>query len=273
MNMFQDRKSENDVFGTKEWAHHNENCVVGCSHDCKYCYAKSMAARFKRVSANEWKNETLRGNYFNRKFPKRNGIIMFPSSHDVSPKHLSECITFASNMLSAGNKVLIVSKPHLNCIKAICQACLKYKDQLLFRFTIGSVYSDILNFWEPGASSFHERLDSLKFAYKSGFETSVSCEPMLDDQVHQIIEAVQPYITDSIWIGKPNNLIGRLKINGFGNDSETMNKAQSLLTDLDNGFIRSLHSMHKDNPLIRWKDSIRKVLQHTTGNSNSQKGE
>ena len=31
------------VSGTKEWADRNENCLDGCSHDCKYCYAKAMA--------------------------------------------------------------------------------------------------------------------------------------------------------------------------------------------------------------------------------------
>jgi DNA repair photolyase len=34
------------VFGTKEWADRIENCLDGCSHDCKYCYAKVTAVRF-----------------------------------------------------------------------------------------------------------------------------------------------------------------------------------------------------------------------------------
>ena len=36
------------VFGTYEWAVKNFNIVSGCSHNCKYCYSKEMAIRFKR---------------------------------------------------------------------------------------------------------------------------------------------------------------------------------------------------------------------------------
>ncbi len=51
--------SSRPVFGNKEWASHDENCLVGCSHDCRYCYAKSMAIRFKRKTPVTWKNEVL----------------------------------------------------------------------------------------------------------------------------------------------------------------------------------------------------------------------
>ena len=37
-------------FGVEEWAKHSANCFYGCSHDCQYCYAKSMAVRFKRCN-------------------------------------------------------------------------------------------------------------------------------------------------------------------------------------------------------------------------------
>ncbi len=44
------------VFGTHEWASYNENCLLGCSHDCRYCYAKSIAIRLKRKTPTDWKN-------------------------------------------------------------------------------------------------------------------------------------------------------------------------------------------------------------------------
>jgi len=37
------------VLGTEEWADENENLINGCSHDCKYCYAKAIAIQYKRV--------------------------------------------------------------------------------------------------------------------------------------------------------------------------------------------------------------------------------
>jgi len=48
------------VFGTTEWATHNENCINGCSHDCKYCYSKSMAIQYKRKTPENWQDEELK---------------------------------------------------------------------------------------------------------------------------------------------------------------------------------------------------------------------
>ena len=36
--------------GTQEWSVKTINCCTGCSHDCRYCYAKGMAVRFKQVT-------------------------------------------------------------------------------------------------------------------------------------------------------------------------------------------------------------------------------
>ena len=42
--------------GTQEWSVKTVNCTTGCSHDCRYCYAKGMAVRFKQVhqSSGHW---------------------------------------------------------------------------------------------------------------------------------------------------------------------------------------------------------------------------
>ena len=89
--------------------------------------------------------------------------------------------------------------------------------------------SDILKFWEPRAPSFENRFKSLKYAYKLGFKTSVSCEPMLDCQIEKLINKILPYITETIWIGNANFLIKRLKTNGVS-DLETLQKANELVT-------------------------------------------
>lgn len=77
----------------------------------------------------------------------------------------------------AGNEILFVSKPHLEYILAIYYEFEDYKNNILFRFTIGSVNDETLHFWEPGAASFDERIASLKFAYDTGYQTSISCSP------------------------------------------------------------------------------------------------
>ena len=46
------------VSGTKEWASHNVNCYNGCCHNCLYCYARWMALRFGRMTAEQWARPT-----------------------------------------------------------------------------------------------------------------------------------------------------------------------------------------------------------------------
>jgi DNA repair photolyase len=216
------------VFGTKEWADRNENCLNGCSHDCRYCYAKATALRFGRNTPQNWENETLKPDILKKEFRKFKGKIMFPSAHDITPAHLNDCMTYLEHMLRPGNQVTIVSKPHLDCVKAICQEFGWYKDKILFRFTIGSSDSNTLKFWEPIAPDFAERLESLKYAFSEGYQTSVSSEPMLDDNIGDVIDQVIPFVTDSIWLGKMNQLRGRLALNGE-NDLVTMQKAKQLI--------------------------------------------
>jgi len=134
-----------------------------------------------------------------------------------------------------------------------------FKDQFIFRFTVGSSNSDTLRFWEPGAPDFEERLASLKYAHWKGYQTSVSCEPMLDDNIQDVVEKVLPYVTETVWIGKPNMLKSRLSINGH-NDEETMARADDLLQSMSDQFIWDLYDRYKEEPKIRWKDSISKII-------------
>jgi len=252
---------EKPLFGTKEWSDYNVNCVTGCSHDCRYCYAKTMAIRFKRKTSDTWKDEVIRTSQLSKKFMKRkNGKrFMFPTTHDITPTNLSSCIQKLTHLLAPGNEGVIVTKPHLECVETLCEVFPMFRNAVIFRFTIGSSDSDTLRFWEPGAPDFEERLSSLKYAHSKGYQTSVSCEPMLDDNIQDVVEQVMPYVTETIWIGKPNMLKSRLSLNGH-NDEETMAKAEELLQSLSDQFIWDLYDRYKDNPKIRWKDSIKKVI-------------
>jgi DNA repair photolyase len=248
------------VFGTTEWATKNENLISGCSHDCKYCYAKAVAVRVKRKTTESWSQEEIKKPaLLNKKFRKREGKIMIPSSHDITPRFLSENIQYIGNILAAGNEILLVSKPHLECIQEMCRAFTAFKSQIIFRFTIGSMDSDVLKFWEPNAPDFHERLESLKHAYEQGYQTSVSCEPMLDDKVEDVVTEVLPFVTDSVWIGKPNKLVERLSHNGY-KDSATVARARELMASLSDEYIFHLYDRYQGNDKIRWKESVKKIL-------------
>lgn len=248
--------------GVWEWSGSTLNCVSGCSHDCKYCYAKAMAIRMGRKTPETWKkeevqNKVLLNNYGLRSDEKQ--PIMFPTSHDITPDSLGACIMVLSKTLSIGNQILIVSKPHLECIKRICKTFKKYKEQILFRFTIGSVDDEVLSFWEPGAPSFGERIAALKWAYTQGFATSISAEPILDmDHVNDLVAEVRDFVTDTIWLGKMNRVRQRLSLNKA--DEETILRAERLIQSQNDKNILELYNRFKDDPLIEWKDSIKEVI-------------
>lgn len=92
------------------------------------------------------------------------------------------------------------------------------------------------------------------------YNTSVSCEPMLDDNIGTVIDEVSPYITDAIWLGKANFLKQRLTENKH-TDPETIKRANELIRWQGNEQnIWKLYNFYKDNPLIKYKESIKKVV-------------
>lgn len=247
------------VSGVGEWASHSVNCQSGCSHSCSYCFARSTAARYKTHDPSEWDKEIINEKAVNMKRSKKQGVVMMPTTHDIVPENVKEVITVLKNLLTAGNRVLIVSKPHLECVEKMCIELAPYKTQILFRFTIGSASDDTLKRWEPGAPNFKERVQSLIYAFNAGFETSVSCEPMLDKHISKVVDATSDYVTDAIWLGKPNKIVARVKMNNPGDDHmEAL--AKDLEAQFDYEYICRLYDQYRNVSKIKWKDSIKEVV-------------
>ena len=97
-----------NVFGTLEWASHNENFINGCLHDCLYCYSKEMAIRFKRKIASEWHIEEVREHCLLKTIKKYPGQIMFPSSHDITPNKISDSVYFIKKILESGHQGILI---------------------------------------------------------------------------------------------------------------------------------------------------------------------
>ncbi|RLB60555.1 MAG: hypothetical protein DRH08_15220 [Deltaproteobacteria bacterium] len=250
------KRTEKKVSGTTEWAASNVNIQSGCPNDCAYCYAKSMAIRFGRETCESWKEITLKQHKLDENYKKKEGTIMFPTTHDITTENLDECLLVLHKLLGAGNKLLIVSKPDPKCIEKLCEELSEYKDQILLRFTMGSADNEVLKFWEPNAPSFEDRVSALKLAYDLGFEASVSCEPMLDNHIEAVVEKVKEYVTDAIWIG----LVNRLKQIVSVNCGKFEQEADDLLELFSEERIMELYELYKDNPTIKWKESIKKIV-------------
>lgn len=244
--------------GTGEWAEHNENIQLGCSNGCLYCYASNNAHRFKLRTRNEWGREELTKKAERTTYPLRKGVIMFPTAHDITPFNLDAYTRQASLMLERGNKLLIVSKPRVDCITHLVEALGPYKAQIMFRFTIGTMDAEVARFWEPGAPSPAERIQALQIAHWAGYRTSISAEPLLGgcDAVIAVLSAVRPYVTDTVWIGKMNKIRTRVD-QSLPENREHSAKIERLQSD---GEILHLVETLAGDPLVRWKDSIQDVI-------------
>lgn len=261
----------------REWSCKDDvklNFTIGCSNGCLYCYAKAgyvkngWYARHGYLPC-EWSNERIRFEVLRQPIPKKlhGKEAMFPTTHDITPFNLNHSLFMMKKAFDADMILTVVSKPRFNCIKTICNEFENYKSNIIFKFTIGSTDSNILKFWEPNASNFDERLKSLKYVFEKGFKTSVSCEPLLDKNVDDIIEKLQPFTTETIWLGKMNKATKQLlSRNGYKKHinietDEILKRADELLLwQSDDNFWKNIYQLYKDNDKIKWKGDLKKTL-------------
>lgn len=106
------------VRGTREWASSSVNVMSGCSHDCRYCYARTSASRFK-THPGDWTAEVVRPQAATKQFGKRSGTVMFPTQHDITPGNMEHTLPVQGRLLKAGNTVLVVMKPHPEVVRHV----------------------------------------------------------------------------------------------------------------------------------------------------------
>jgi DNA repair photolyase len=241
------------ITGTKEWAPEKNNCIRRCSNNCVYCYAKGNAIRFKQCTKEEWEHEIAKTNARPR---KHKGRVMFPTSHDLHYKNIGLWSGHLDALIKLGNDMLIVSKPEWDAMSYIIDKYkdTPYKDKIEFRFTIGTDDEETRKFWEPNAPSMSERIRCLRYAYQCGFKTSVSMEPLLVDDPTAFIKKIEPYVTGEIWIG----LMNYITTEWFQPHQMVWFNEQKRINSIEN--ITKVYATTKDNPKIRYKDSIRDLL-------------
>lgn len=253
-----EREPRKPVRGTAEWAVATVDCGIGCPHGCRYCYARSkLVDRLRLASPAAWATFRVDEEAVRRQYPLYHGQVMFPAHHDIVPDNLAACCAVLVNLLAAGNRVLVVSKPHLRCIEALCRELRRFRRQLLFRFTITARDDRILAFWEPQAPTYAERRASLALASQQGFATSVSVEPMLDGgDVAAMVHDLLPVVSHSIWIGKMNRIGERVA----SDSPEMAREIARIEVEQDDAHIWEIYRQLRDLPVVRWKESIKTVI-------------
>lgn len=236
----------------------NIDCCTGCPHDCRYCYARYDAVEKRgELTAEAWRSCRVDETEVERTQPLYPGQVMFPTTHDIVPENLEACLQVIARLLAAGNRVLVVSKPHLACIEKLCAVLSEHRRQLLLRFTITARAAGLLAYWEPGAPRYGERLASLRLAHGAGFATSVSVEPMLDSaDVVAMVAELCPWVSHSIWLGKMNRITQRVPVI----TEEDRHQVEAIRAGQTDEVIRNIYQSLRENPLVRWKESIKTVV-------------
>ncbi|MPN56836.1 hypothetical protein SDC9_204529 [bioreactor metagenome] len=80
---------------------------------------------------------------------------------------------------------------------------------------------------------------------------------MLDDRFDVLYAKVSPWVNGSIWVGKMNMAAKRVRTNTEGTFPQ--DKVSELLATQTDQKIIDLFNRYKDNPMIEWKESIKKV--------------
>lgn len=241
--------------GTREWSEHSFNCVAGCAHACLYCYARGL--RFNPKRGADWQREEL----VYPKVSKKAGVIMFPTRHDFTAQTTPHCLEYLQRLLDYGNNVLVVTKSGHDTVRRIISILDRYsRDQSEIRFTLSHIGPPIGRFWEPNAPTVINRIEGLNYAFEFGLRTSVSCEPWLDtlEALVDLVKAVSPVVTETIWIGHANKLRQRCAWCMTPHLDQTIDIVEARQTP---EAAKAVYEALQGNPKVRWKAEFAAALR------------
>lgn len=249
--------------GVAEWAPSSCNIQTGCEHACKYCYAREMAVRYKRATLKSWAVPVIRQAEVDKgrglKRPQ-NQPIMFPTTHDITERNLSECLTVLKKLLRAGNRVLVVSKMGCRTQPTLAKDLRRWQQQLMFRITLGTYSGLTSSTWEPGAPRPQERFDAAEWILRLGYRVSISSEPFLGSSADspartatRLYDAVSDCSNGPIWFGPMNKIAKR--VHGVPQD-----EVDRLVKLGQPETLREIYEALKDRPRVRFKDGFTKVI-------------
>lgn len=196
-----------------EYGDYTMNHVLGCSHGCKYpCYAFLMAKRFGKVKSYDvWLEPYLVDNtleLLRKEVPKLKDKI----------ESVQLCFTTDPFMMGYDEikEMSLAAIRLLNANGIKCTALTKgilprelsgYSKENEYGITFISLDEEYRKVAEPGASSYRERLASLKYLHDKGCTTWVSIEPyptpnLIIQNLTDILESVS--FTDKIIFGRTN---------------------------------------------------------------------
>ena len=203
----------------REYGDYAINIYTGCPHRCYYCFAPSVLRKDRES--------------FHSNVAPRKGIVEATKRQlsKVTDKTIHLCFTcdpypmgydttptreIIKAIKDSGNHVQILTKGGY----AACRDFDLLDSNDWFGVTItGDFYNDLNT--EPCASSWVERLETIRIAHDKGIRTWVSCEPVLN--AHNILALLSGnHPIDRFKIGKLNYHPSNINWHDFGIEAERL---------------------------------------------------
>ncbi len=180
------------------------NHVQGCQHGCRYpCYAFMMAQSYGRVSTySDWCQPKLVVNAAELLEKELSRIKVKPDSVSLClstdpfmtgyPEVTDMTLKLMSIVNSYGIRCSILTKGKLPADLADKK---RFPVNNLLGISLISLNEEFRNRWEPGAATYAERINALKYIHDSGLETLAHIEPyptpnLIEQNLEHILEAV-----------------------------------------------------------------------------------
>lgn len=194
-----------------EYGDYTINHIQGCSHGCLYpCYAFMMAKRFGKVkSYEEWLKPVIVNNtikLLEKELPKYKDKI----------KTIHLCFTTDpfmygyEDICSLSLEIVDLIRKYNIPLTALTKGVLpkeldKSSKENSYGITLISLNEGFRKKMEPGSAPYKERIDSLHYLHKKGYNTWVSIEPyptpnFIEQDFSEILEAVK--FVDKIIFGR-----------------------------------------------------------------------
>ena len=189
----------------REYADLACNIYNGCTHGCKYCFAKLYAQENYYEAANPKKNFISRLRKDVEKLDKNCPEILLSFHGDVyQPVENDLKLTrHALEILRENNlPFTVLTKGGSRAVRDF--DILEGYDKARFGTTLIFTEQADSGHWEPGAASIEDRIQTIIEAHSRGFPTWVSIEPVIDPlQAMKLVESLQPFV-DHWKVGKIN---------------------------------------------------------------------
>lgn len=192
------------------------NHVLGCGHQCSYCYAKAEAICHKKVKDGiEWAKPKIVSNtleLMDKCLPRlKNKIksVFLSFATDPFMVGFSEIIDLSLQIIEKVNSYNLIS---IVLTKGLLPEELgnreKYGSNNYYGITLVSTNEEFRKIFEPGSSKFADRISRLKDLHDKECKTWVSIEPYFphatnEQDISELLEKIK--FVDKIIFGRLNH--------------------------------------------------------------------